>query len=436
MSEIKVNSVVNSTGDNDSGLDLATNDQVIIKTANTTAITVDSSQNATIAGDIRKTTAGTSNFCAGVNAGNSILSGGNHNTVVGDEAGTAITTGIENTLVGSGAGDALTDADFNVAIGTDALTADTKGSRSVAIGRRTLHAQNFTSATDAYNVAIGFEAGNDITTAVQNTLIGGKAGDAVTVGADNVAVGYEALTGETGGQNNTAIGVRALKVQQNSSGNTRNTAVGSNAGVAISTGSQNTLIGARSAENGTTANDNVFVGYASSLSAVDTAQVIVLGNAVTSQSANNFTFGFGATDSNIAFGATSISAPSDERYKENIETSTAGLGFINDLRPVTFRWKKEKDIPTDHKAYVKDSEKRVMEKGDKIQHGFIAQEVKTAIDNHSELKNGFSMWTADPTDGRQRLSPSELIPILTKALQELSAKIETLEAKVTALESK
>ena len=52
MSEIKVNSVVNSTGDNDSGLDLSTNDQVIIKTANTTAITVDSSQNVTNAGDL------------------------------------------------------------------------------------------------------------------------------------------------------------------------------------------------------------------------------------------------------------------------------------------------------------------------------------------------------------------------------------------------
>tara|TARA_R100000426_G_scaffold4686_2_gene7017 strand:+ start:5017 stop:5988 length:972 start_codon:yes stop_codon:yes gene_type:complete len=50
MSEIKVNSVVNSTGDNDSGLDLSTNDQVIIKTANTTAVTVDSSQGVTNAG--------------------------------------------------------------------------------------------------------------------------------------------------------------------------------------------------------------------------------------------------------------------------------------------------------------------------------------------------------------------------------------------------
>ncbi len=36
MSEIKVNSVVNSTGDNDSGLDLSTNDQVKVKVANAT----------------------------------------------------------------------------------------------------------------------------------------------------------------------------------------------------------------------------------------------------------------------------------------------------------------------------------------------------------------------------------------------------------------
>jgi hypothetical protein len=46
--------------------------------------------------DIITASAGTSNFRAGVNAGNSILSGGNYNTVVGDEAGTAITTGDEN----------------------------------------------------------------------------------------------------------------------------------------------------------------------------------------------------------------------------------------------------------------------------------------------------------------------------------------------------
>lgn len=59
MSEIKVNSVVNSTGDNDSGLDLSTNDQVIIKTANTTAVTVDASQNATFANKLNTSNLGT-----------------------------------------------------------------------------------------------------------------------------------------------------------------------------------------------------------------------------------------------------------------------------------------------------------------------------------------------------------------------------------------
>ena len=54
-SEIKVDTIVNAGGDNDSGIDLATNDQIILKTANTTAITVDSSQDTTLAGNIKKT---------------------------------------------------------------------------------------------------------------------------------------------------------------------------------------------------------------------------------------------------------------------------------------------------------------------------------------------------------------------------------------------
>ena len=60
-------------------------------------------------------------------------------------------------------------------------------------------------------------------------------------------------------------------------------------------------------------------------------------------------------------------------------------------------------------------------------HGFIAQEVKVAIDNHLELKDGFQMWAEDPTDGRQRLADGALIPILVKAIQELTARIATLE---------
>lgn len=58
-STVKVDNVVNQSGDNDSGLDLSTNDQVIIKTANTTALTIDSSQNATFASKLATTNLGT-----------------------------------------------------------------------------------------------------------------------------------------------------------------------------------------------------------------------------------------------------------------------------------------------------------------------------------------------------------------------------------------
>ena len=77
-------------------------------------------------------------------------------------------------------------------------------------------------------------------------------------------------------------------------------------------------------------------------------------------------------------------------------------------------------------------------------HGFIAQEVKAAIDNHSELKDGFDMWTVDQrdtTNGRQRLGDSALIPILVKAIQELSTNNDALStaldaaiARITTLE--
>ena len=60
-------------------------------------------------------------------------------------------------LIGGEAGDALTDADHNTAVGYLALSADTLGSRSVAIGQNALRVQNFTTATNHYNVAVGYE---------------------------------------------------------------------------------------------------------------------------------------------------------------------------------------------------------------------------------------------------------------------------------------
>ena len=95
----------------------------------------------------------------------------------------------------------------------------------------------------------------------------------------------------------------------------------------------------------------------------------------------------------------------------------------------------EKDVPTNSKAYKAGSETRVMECGNKIMHGFIAQEIKTAIDNHSEIKDGFRMWAEEETgDNRQRVAPGELIPVLTKAVQELSTALDAALARIATLE--
>jgi hypothetical protein len=50
------------------------------------------------------------------------------------------------------------------------------------------------------------------------------------------------------------------------------------------------------------------------------------------------------------------------------------------------------------------------------------------------MKDGFDMWMEDPTDGRQRVGDASLMPIMVKALQELSAKNDALAARIKTLE--
>ena len=398
-------------------------------------------------------TLGTSNYRAGVNAGDSVASGGEFNVLVGDEAGTAITTGTDNTFIGGLAGDALIDSDHNVAVGHQALSADTKGSKSTAVGAFSLNVQNFSSATDSHNTAIGYAAGGAITTGVHNVLVGSLTGDAITDADYNVAIGGLALSSDTQGSNSVAVGYRALTTQNHSSAtNANQTAMGTNAGASCTTATDCVFIGHGAGTAHTTGThsiyigrdagyhatpmttgiQNIFIGSFTDGDANDTGAMIVMGYNVTSVGTNNFTFGNNTTDSNIQHGATSISAPSDERLKENIKDETVGLAFINELRPVTFQWKKANDIPTDMKAYDKDSDERVM--NGKYNHGFIAQEVKAVIDKY-DIKDGCNLWSESGEDKRQRLAEGELVPFLVKAVQELSAKNDALEAKVTALEN-
>ncbi len=66
-------------------------------------------------------------------------------------------------------------------------------------------------------------------------------------------------------------------------------------------------------------------------------------------------------------------------------------------------------------------------------HGFIAQEVKTVLNNHPEVKDGADIWEEN-RDEIQNFAPTALIPMLVKALQEADDKIDALTTRIEALE--
>jgi hypothetical protein len=242
--------------DNDAFISLFTLDQT---NDNIEALTIDGT--LTYNGDLVSSTAGTSSFRAGVNAGNSITSGGNFNVTVGDEAGTAITSGASNTLVGYASGDAITTATNNVAVGTSSLTTNILSSKNVALGVNALKTHNQGSATESYNVAVGHNAGESLTTGIKNTLVGGETADAQTTATANTGVGYGALGANTTGGSNVAVGENALgNYNVTDSSESFNVALGYRAGLSVSTGVQNTLIGSGAGDALTDADFNIAIG--------------------------------------------------------------------------------------------------------------------------------------------------------------------------------
>jgi hypothetical protein len=130
-----------------------------------------------------------------------------------------------------------------------------------------------------------------------------------------------------------------------------------------------------------------------------------------STSAGNYRFYVGM-GGNIYATATTITAISDERLKENVRELDYGLNEILTLQPRKFDWK----------------EGQGLDKKDDV--GFIAQEFETVFPNSV----GLSKAGADGIEYKN-INHSELIPTLVKAIQEQQAMIDELKAKVAALEA-
>jgi len=236
--------------------------------------------------------------------------------------------------------------------------------------------------------------------------------DANTTGEANTALGAASLTGITTGNNNVGVG--------------------RNAGKLITTANQNTMLGQNSGDRLVTGAYNVCVGAEADTSQTDSEGEIVIGRTVAGGGNNTVRFGQDTGKATLSLDGsdTSWAATSDVRLKENIKDSSAGLAFINDLRPITYNWRAKKDVPQDMSQYEKGSKKPA--NGTiygQQNHGFIAQEVKEAIDKHSDsVVENHHIWSEDP-DGTQQIAFGNMMPMAIKAIQELSAEVEELKSK-------
>lgn len=138
---------------------------------------------------------------------------------------------------------------------------------------------------------------------------------------------------------------------------------------------------------------------------------------------------------------TTISS-SDERDKLDINDSPLGLDFINALRPVSYRWKvgeKKAIIDQEGKPILDADGNKTYEirEGVRKHYGLISQEVKQALDDSGV--DDFAGWVQDDLsdpDSHQSISYEQFIAPLIKSVQELSAEVQTLKAKVAELEAK
>ena len=375
-----------------------------------------------------------------------LVDGGDYNTVVGYDAGDTITTGNNNTVIGNGADASSATVSNEITLGNTAvtkfripgidfvlkdnggtpttgqvLTADGSGEGywAAAAGGATdidglsdgvtnssgftvglgLEALSNDDGGSNKNTALGYQALKATNSNFQNTAVGYNAGTALigtgdaNYGRDSSLFGYRAGALLTTGRSNAVVGANALDAATTPDGNT---AIGTESGGAVTTGANNVFVGRDAGYTTTTGSNNIILGGSAQASSATVSNEITLGN---------------SSISSLRCQVQTISTLSDRRDKKDIEELPLGIDFINTLKPVKFTWN--------------------MRDGAKVgqqEAGFIAQDLDEAqIDAGAEdylslvLKNNPEKLEA---------SYGKLVPVLVKAVQELSAEVATLKKEI------
>lgn len=292
--------------------------------------------------------------------------------------------GTSLTVNGVKVGRGLYSIASSTAVGNGALAATTSAYQSTAVGNNALAALT----QGLSNTAIGYNAAKKVTLGGYNIAIGGEALPNATTGDYNVAVGYNSASGVVSGSGNTFIGYGTGGLANTNSA----VAVGYQAGTGMP-GTGCTAIGRESGAGGPFTGDNLTtIGYLAVPSGAGAAYEITLGN---------------SSVLTLRYYGTLVSL-SDARDKTNIQPLVPGLDFINRLNPVSFDW----NMRDGGKVGIADT-------------GFLAQDLQSCQTPTESIPS--LVFTGNPD--RLEASYVKLIPVMVKAIQELTARIAVLEAR-------
>jgi hypothetical protein len=392
----------------------------------------------------------TANFNIGIGA-NSLGANttGASNTAIGDNALRSNTTASNNTAVGYQAGYSNTSGQFNTSTGSLALTTNTTGQYNSAFGMQALRY----NTNGSYNTAVGQNAMQSNTTASYNTAVGYQALYSYVSGSgENVAIGANALYSQTTGYENIGIGRGA---GNDITTGIRNTLIGDDAGYLITTGTRNTIIGRYNGNQGgldiRTSSNNIVLsdGDGSVKQHMDFHNRNVMystyttgyGLTITNSASSGLPEGIDIVTTNVASDTQSghflrcsdssaarcvIDLNGSLRNHDNSYGGISDQRAKQDIVDAASQWDDVKAIQV--RKYKKIDDVTAYGDAAPVEIGVIAQELEAS--GMSGLVD-----TPENPDEMKSVKYSILYMKAVKALQEAMDRIETLEAKVTALEN-
>ncbi|WP_239482384.1 tail fiber domain-containing protein [Neisseria elongata] len=352
--------------------------------------------------------------------------------------------------------------------GGDVLWTGTESGSYIQSGNTiTLTFSNLHGATATYWVGIRLTSGdaqtlqNDVVpvqvvSVSGNTLTVRSPKELTTSGSAELKFVFSATSDSAKNEELTVIGANAMNKALTAG---YSTIIGADAALLGGNYQKTTAIGASSLRTGSHISTTA-VGYWT-LTGANSEKCVVIGDSagyrnvqgdiLKGKITNSIAIGYGARlngDNEIQIGSTgqtlyaptAVNIRSDARDKTDIKPLLDGLQFVMKLKPVTGYYDRRdayvdelfKDLPEEERAAIvrewwKNPTKDGRHKEDRLQHWFIAQDIAALESEYGQLP------MVNLKNDTYTLEYESFVPVMVKAIQELSVQVEDLKSQLKEL---